>query len=352
VRGLVFGGPGHIEVRDDLPDPQPLAATDAVVAVRASGLCGSDLHPYLGREPARAGVVPGHEAVGEVVAVGDDVGRVRVGERVLVPFTTSCGRCGPCRRGLSARCVEGELFGWGDPVDLAAPALDGSQAERLRVPFADTTLVPVPDHLDDADAVLLTDNLPTGWTAIERAEVGPGAPVLVVGLGSVGLCAVWAARQLGAGPVVAVDPVTARRERAEQLGAVTAGPDEAGQVVHELTDEGVLAAVEAAGSAAAQSLAVGLLAPGGVLSIISVQTEDRFGFRPVDAYDRNLTVRAGRASARSVLDRLLPRVASEGWELPTATIVTHPAVPLDAGPATYRRFAERGAGLVKAVLRP
>jgi alcohol dehydrogenase len=352
VRGLALVGTGLIAVRDDLPDPRLETASDALVAVRASGLCGSDLHPYLGREPARAGVIPGHEAVGEVLDVGDEVTTVRPGDRVLVPFTTSCGRCDACRRGLTARCDGGQLFGWGDPHEPAAPALHGGQAERLRVPLADGTLVPVPAELDDLDAVLLTDNLPTGWTAVERAEVAAGGPLAVIGLGSVGLCTVWAAQRLGAGPIVAVDPVVTRRERAARLGATAVAPDEAEAAVRDLVPGGLFAVVEAVGSAPAQELATRLLAPGGVLSLISVQTGDRFGFRPVDTYDRNLTIRAGRTSARAVLDRLLPELVEERWALPTATIVTHPRVPLEDGPATYRRFADRGGGLVKAVLRP
>jgi alcohol dehydrogenase len=352
MRGLTFEGPGRIEFREDLPDPGIEVATDVVVAVRASGLCGSDLHPYTGREPARAAVVPGHEAVGEVLAVGDEVTSVRPGNRVLVPFTTSCGTCGPCRRDLSARCVHGRLFGWGDPEELATPPLHGAQAQRLRVPLADGTLVAVPGHLSELDAVLLTDNLPTGWTAVERTGVAAGAPIVILGAGSVGLCAVWAARQLGAGPVLAVDPVPSRRERAAQLGAAAVPPDDALAAVRDLDPGGVHAIVEAAGSGAAQQLAADLAAPGATISLISVQTADRFGFGPVDAYDRNLTICAGRAPVRSVLDRLLPRFSDPGVSLPTATIVTHPAVPLEQGPATYRRFADRAEGLLKAVFRP
>jgi alcohol dehydrogenase len=352
VRGLRSAGPGRIEVVDDLPEPRLEAPTDAIVTVRASGLCGSDLHPYLGREPARSGVVPGHEAVGEVALVGDAVTTVQPGDRVLVPFTTSCGTCGPCCRGLTARCEQGQLFGWGDPDDASAPALHGAQAERLRVPLADTTLVRVPTDLDDLDAVLLTDNLPTGWAAVRRAEVAAGSPLAVVGLGSVGLCAVWAAQRVGAGPVIAIDPVATRREHAARTGVTAAHPDEALDVARDLAPGGLLAVVEAAGSASAQTLGADLLAPGGVLSLISVQTADRFGFRPVDAYDRNLTVRAGRASARAVLDELLPRVREGGWPLPTADLVTHPAVALEDGPATYERFAAREEGLLKAVFRP
>jgi alcohol dehydrogenase len=352
VRGLRFAGPGRIEVVDDLPEPRLEASTDAIVTVRASGLCGSDLHPYLGREPARSGVVPGHEAVGEVFDVGDAVTTVRPGDRVLVPFTTSCGACGPCRRGLTARCDRGQLFGWGDPDDPAAPALHGAQAERLRVPLADSTLVRVPADLDDLDAVLLTDNLPTGWAAVGRAEVAAGTPLAVVGLGSVGRCAVWAGQHVGAGPILAIDPVATRRDHAARSGVTAVHPDEALDAVRELAPDGLLAVVEAAGSASAQTLATSLLAPGGVLSLISVQTADRFGFRPVDAYDRNLTVRAGRASARAVLDELLPHLHASRWPLPTADLVIHPAVALDDGPATYERFAARDGRLLKAVFRP
>jgi alcohol dehydrogenase len=351
VRGLTFEGPGSIVFRDALPEPEIEEPTDAVIAVRASGLCGSDLHPYEGREAARRGVVPGHEAVGEVVAVGDAVDRFRAGDRVLVPFTTSCGACAPCRRGLSARCERGQLFGWGDPDRATAP-LHGAQAERLRVPLADSTLVALPSHLDDVDAVLLTDNLPTGWVAAQRAGIEPGTPVVVVGAGSVGLCAVWAAKELDASPVVAVDPVGARRQRATELGALAVTPADAAAAVEAIDPAGVLSVIEAAGTAPAQQLAAELAAPGACLSLISVQTGDRFGFRPVDAYDRNLTVRAGRAPVRSALDLLLPRLTSGAATLPTATIVTDPAVPLEDGSELYRRFAERDDGLVKAVLRP
>jgi alcohol dehydrogenase len=357
MRGLVLQAVGEVALHDDLPDPSIVAPDDAIVAVRAAGLCGSDLHPYLGREPARMGVVPGHEAVGEVVAVGGDCTEVAVGDRVLAPFTTSCGTCPPCRRGLTARCVRGQLFGWGDPDRPDAPALHGGQAELLRVPLAGSTLVAVPAGIDDATAVLLTDNLPTAWEAVGRAAPRPGAPLLVVGLGSVGLCAIAAAADAGATPIVAVDPVADRRARAARLGAVVAPPEEATDVVGEvLGSHGptapLLAAVDAAGTLPAQRLAFDLLAPGGTLSVIAVPTDQRFAFTPPEAYDRNVTVRAGRASVRATLERLLPRVASGEVTVPAEAVVTHLDVPLDAGPALYRRFAAREHGLVKAVFRP
>jgi alcohol dehydrogenase len=357
MRGLVFQAVGEVALRHDLPDPTIAAPDEAIVAVRAAGLCGSDLHPYLGREPARLGVVPGHEAVGEVVALGTEVVGVAVGDRVLVPFTTSCGHCPACRRGLTARCVRGQLFGWGDPDRAEVAALHGGQAALLRVPLAAGTLVGVPADVDDATAVLLTDNLPTAWEAVARAAPAAKAPLLVVGLGSVGLCAVVAATHAGAAPIVAVDPVADRRARAARLGAVVATPQDAVDVVGEaLAAHGpappLLAAVDAAGTLPAQRLAFELLAPGGTLSVIAVPTDQRFAFTPPEAYDRNVTVRAGRASVRATLERLLPRVASGEVVAPTEVVVTHLDVPLDVGPALYRRFAAREEGLVKAVFRP
>jgi alcohol dehydrogenase len=363
MRGLVLQAVGEVALRFDLPDPTITGPDEAVVAVHAAGLCGSDLHPYLGREPARLGVVPGHEAVGEVVAVGSHITEVAVGDRVLAPFTTSCGTCPPCLRGLTARCLRGQLFGWGDPDRPDAPALHGGQAEFLRVPLADATLVPVPDGIDAATAVLLTDNLPTGWEAVVRAAPRPGAPLLVVGLGSVGLCAIVAATHAGAEPIVAVDPVADRRARAARLGAVAASPDDAADVLGDALEAHgsaalggaptpLLAAVDAAGTLPAQWLAFELLAPGGTLSMIAVPTDQRFAFTPPEAYDRNVTVRAGRASVRATLQRLLPRVTSGEVRVPTEVVVTHLDVPLEAGPELYRRFADREDGLVKAVFRP
>jgi alcohol dehydrogenase len=247
VRGLVLAGVGRIVYRTDLPEPALEAPTDAIVAVRRAGLCGSDLHPYEGREPVRFGVITGHEVVGDVVDTGTAVAAFRPGDRVLVPFTTSCGACPECRRGLSARCRSGQLFGYGAPGDPGAPALHGGQAEYVRVPLADGTLVRQPDGLDDAGAVLLTDNLPTGWYAAERAGVAAGDTVAVVGLGSVGLCAVVAARDLGAGHVVAADPVAPRRECAERLGAVAVTPEFAEEAVRAIAPDGAAAVIEAAG---------------------------------------------------------------------------------------------------------
>lgn len=354
MRGLVLAGVGDVRLVHDLPDPTVEQPTDAVVAVTRTGLCGSDLHPYEGRESTRFGVVPGHEAVGTVIALGAEVRSFALGDRVLVPFTTSCGTCRACRDGLSSRCVHGALFGFGDPGDLDAPPLHGGQAAYVRVPLADGTLVAVPDDLDDAAAVLLTDNVPTGWAAATRGEVGPGSQVVIVGLGSVGLCSLHAARALGATTIVAVDPVASRCASALSLGAdVAVHPDDAQDAVWERTrGAGADAAIDASGTRAGQALAAATLRSGGTLSIIAVQTEARFAVTPVQAYDRNLTIRAGRAPVRSLLDELLPRVRSGEVTIPTTVLLTHPAESLADGPGLYRRFAAREAGLVKAALAP
>jgi alcohol dehydrogenase len=341
VHGLLLDGVRTVTYRDDLPDARLVAATDVVVRVHRAGLCGSDLHPYEGREVVRYGVVPGHEAVGQVVAVGAAVTSVGVGDRVLVPFTTSCGHCDACHGGLSSRCVRGALFGYGDPAS-DTPALAGAQAELLRVPLADTTVVPVPLHMSDLDALLLTDNFPTSWYAAARGDIARQSVVAVVGLGSVGLCAVVAAVTMGAARVLAVDPVQDRRARAVQLGAEPLTPAEAAQL------PGVAdAVVEAAGTTSAQALAFDMAQPGGTLSVIAVQTGGAFAFTPVQAYDRNITLRAGRAPVRSLLSTLLPMVTSGGIHLPTDVILTHPDVALPDGPGAYERFACREAGVVK-----
>jgi len=347
MHGLIFEHAGSISYRTDLPEPRVEDPGDAIVAVSHSGLCGSDLHPYAGREPARPGVIPGHEAVGEVVAIGPRVATVAVGTRVLVPFTTSCGECPPCRRGLTARCERGRLFGWGDPDDAGSPALQGAQAQYVRVPLADGTLVPIPADLDADTALLLTDNLPTAWEAVRRADPIPDQPLIVVGLGSVGLCAVIAAHAVGASPVIGIDPVAERRARATRLGAsVVADPADADRI------DAAPAVVEAAGTSPAQRTAADLVRPGGTLSIISVQTETSFALSPIEAYDRNLTVRAGRASVRHTLDALLPRVLHDAVSVPAAQIITHRNLPLSAGPDLFERFAARADGLIKASFAP
>lgn len=348
VRGLVLAGVRDVRFVEDLPDPVPTGAGDAVVRVTRAGLCGSDLHPWAGREPFLPGVVPGHEAVGEVVAVGDEVRSVTVGDRVVVPFSTSCGRCPPCRRGLSARCARGRLLGWGAPD--GSVRLDGCQAEAVRVPHADGTLVPVPGSLTDDDAVLLADNLPTGWYAAQRVDVRADEPVVVLGCGAVGLCTVVALQAHGAGPVVASDPIPARRDRAAHLGARACDPAEVAAVVAEASDgDGAAGVVDAAGTDASFAAARALVRPGGTVQVVAVPTRPRLDLSPVAAYDANLTVRFGRAPVRSLLPSVVEAVLDGRLRVPTAQVVASPPLPLSAGPDAYVHAADPAAGAGKQV---
>lgn len=345
MRGLVLAGPETIELHIGLAEPAIGAPGDVVVRVELAGLCGSDLHPYLGREPFRPGVIAGHEAIGTVEQVGSGVVRFQPGDRVIVPFTMSCGVCTACRQGLSSRCIHSRLFGWGHPDRPLDEALHGAQAERLLVPLADSTLVGQPPGLADGAALLLADNFPTAWHAVAKASPAEG-PVVVVGLGPVGLLALVAARHIGGGRVVGIDPVPERRRLAERLGAVSFDPDEAATIGR------FSAVIEASGSPNGQRTAFSLVAPGGILSVIAVPTTGEFAFTPVEAYDRNLTVVTGRAPVRSTLDEVLPLVSTGAVVLPTDEIITHPDRPLDEGPDLYRRFAAREGGIVKATFRP
>jgi 2-desacetyl-2-hydroxyethyl bacteriochlorophyllide A dehydrogenase len=348
MRALLFRGPGSIDTTT-IPEPELRETTDAIVTLEGAGLCGSDLHPYLGREPARVDVVPGHEGVGRVAAVGSDVSSFRAGDRVIIPFTTSCGGCEPCSLGLSSRCVRGELFGWGDPENLDVPALNGMQAEQVRVPLADTTLVKIPQSMSVGTALLLSDNLPTGWYAALRAEVRPGVRVAIVGSGSVGICAAIAASHLGADPITIVEPVEQRRSVVTGLpGFETFHPDD-GLLRQSGPFESI---IDAAGTPASQSLAFELAAAGATISMIAVQTEQTFGFTPIDVYDRNLTIRSGRAPVRSLLSTVLPAVVDGSVLDPSDRIFTHRAVALEEAPSAYRSFADRSGGVVKVWFDP
>lgn len=351
MRGLVLQDVRTIEVVDELPEPAVEAPTDAVVAVHRAGLCGSDLHPWAGREPFLSGVVPGHEAVGVVTAVGSDVRSVAPGDRVVVPFSTSCGTCASCRRGLSARCERAGLLGWGHPS--GAPVLHGAQAEAVRVPDADGTLVVLPDRFDDATGVLLADNLPTGWYAALRADVRADDPVVVLGCGAVGLCTVVSLHAQGARPVLASDPVAGRRDRAARLGARACAPEDLPGIVAEMTGgTGVAAVVDAAGTATSFATAVELVRPGGTVQVVAVPTTTDLPLAPTAAYDRNLTVRFGRAPVRSLLPDVLAAVADGRLRVPTDHIVTEPPLSLAEGPAAYERAAAPTDGVGKLTFDP
>lgn len=332
----------------DVADPVIVDDGDVIVAVEAAGICGSDLHPYLGRERGLdRGTIMGHEFIGRVAAIGAAVRTLARGDRVVAPFTTNCGICWACETGLTSRCSRGQLFGWVQD----GRGLHGAQAEYVRVPLADTTLVPVPAELVDPSVALLSgDVLGTAMFAAELAGVGAGDAVVVVGCGPVGLLAVRAALARGAREVFALDAVSSRLALATDFGATSLSVRDAElvSVLLEATGgRGVDRAIEAVGSPEATRTAAEVLRPGGVLAAVGVHTEPHLALSPGSIYDRNLTYAAGRSPARRMLPAALALAARESELL--ARLITH-RLPLAEGVEAYARLARREEGLGKVVL--
>jgi threonine dehydrogenase-like Zn-dependent dehydrogenase len=294
----------------------------------------------------------GHEFIGVVVAVGADVTRVSVGDRVCSPFTTCCGACFYCTRGMTARCERGELFGWRD--EGGCGGLHGAQAEYVRVPLADSTLLAVPEGLDDVEALLLGDVFATGYFAAERGLSGlaervdaaadaSAAVVAVVGCGPVGLMAAVGARDLGAARVFAVDAVPERLALATSFGAEAVHRDAALNAIRAATGgRGADVVVEAVGAPAALELALALVRPGGAVS--SCGCHSACAVRVPELYNKNLTLRSGRCSARAYMERLAPVLRRSN----VRAIATH-RLPLADGAAAYALFDAKADGCVKVV---
>lgn len=334
---------------ESVPDPVMVAPTDALVLVSAAGVCGSDLHPYFGRERGiEPGTVMGHEFVGEVVEIGPEVSDLRLGDRVVAPFTTNCGACYYCTIGLTSRCAHGQLFGWIED----GVGLHGGQAELVRVPFADATLVRVPDGLDDAVALLAGDILSTAAYGADLADVTAGDLVVVVGCGPVGLLAIRTALERGAREVIAIDNVPSRLALAERFGATPANFEEGDllALVHERSaGRGADAAIEAVGSPEATRTAADLLRFGGRLAALGVHTEEHLALSPGEIYDRNLRYAGGRCPARHYLPASLELGARD--EALLGALISH-RLPLSEGVAAYRSFGAREEGWAKVVLLP
>jgi len=348
MRAITFQGIERLAL-ETVPDPAVIEPHDVIVRVTAAGICGSDLHPYFGREAGLdVGTVMGHEALGEVVEVGDSVSTFGVGDRVVAPFTTNCGACDYCRVGLTARCVRGQLFGWVQD----GQGLHGCQAEYVRIPHADATLVAVPDGLDEAVALLSGDILSTACFGADIADVGQGDVVVVVGCGPVGLLAILAAFDRGASVVLAVDSVASRLAAAERFGAVPIDFEQADPALEARERTGGLgadASIEAVGSAAATRTAASMLRHGGRIGALGVHTEPHLAISPGELYDRNFQYAAGRCPARHYMPASLD-LATRHAEL-IASLISH-RLPLEAGVDAYRSFAAREAGWNKVVLLP
>ena len=267
MRALLYEGPRDI-CCETFDDPKLADDRDAIVRMTRCGICGSDLHIYHGQgfSPDLRFCV-GHEAVGEVVEVGRGVSRLKVGDPVMLSAAVGCGACGPCLAGDIVQCRNNMAQCYG-----LSHALEGCQAEFIRVPAADFNAAPIPEGLSADQALMLTDNLPTAWFGLMGCRIQPGETVVVVGLGPIGLMGVEGAFALGAGRVFAVDLVAERRAIAETLGATALHPDDAPAVIAEATHGRMAeAALEAVGADATIRIALGLVGRQGRVSAVSTR---------------------------------------------------------------------------------
>lgn len=345
MKGLVYRGPRDIRY-EAVADPEILDDRDIIVAVRCCSICGSDLHIYDGDTFSDAtGYCVGHEAVGEVVEVGKGVRQRRVGERVMLPAAVGCGSCSRCLAGDILRCERDLQSCYG-----LSPALQGSQADAVRVPAGDFNAYAIPDGLTDEQALMLTDAAPTAWYGCELARIGPGRSVAILGLGPIGLMAVEQALLLGAAAVFAIDPVAERRARAAALGATAMPPEEALLHIREATHGRMTDSVlEAAGSSAALSLALDLVGREGVVGAIGVNLSPAFDFPYGRMFMHGVTLAIGTCSVPRYYPALVPLV-QRGRLRPEQFISTR--MPLETGGEAYALLGRREAGTLKTVLTP
>jgi threonine dehydrogenase-like Zn-dependent dehydrogenase len=344
MRATVMYGAGDVRV-ENVPDARLIEATDALVVVTRSAICGSDLWPYKSMEPSETGRRMGHEFIGVVEAVGDDVATLKPGDLVVAPFVWSDGTCVFCREGLHTSCLHGGRYG----VD----GVDGGQGEAVRVPQADGTLVVLPVEKDDElmpSLLTLTDVMATGHHAALSAEVGPGKSVAVVGDGAVGLCGVIAARRLGAEQIIILGHHPDRIAIAKDFGAtdvVSERGDEAIDRVRELTDGlGAHSALECVGLEEATVTALSIVRPGGAVGRVGVPQEESIP-EGIHTFFDNITIAGGPSPARAYIEELLPDVL-EGRIDPGR--VFDRAGRLDDVPDGYRAMNDREA--IKVMVEP
>ncbi|UUI67276.1 zinc-dependent alcohol dehydrogenase family protein [Aeromicrobium duanguangcaii] len=339
MRATVLHSPGDIRL-DTVPDPVLEADTDAIVRVVASCVCGSDLWPYRGlNKPQTEPHQIGHEQVGIVESVGTDVSGISVGDFVIAPFMYSDNTCVHCRNGVQTSCVNGGGY-------------VGCQAELVRVPQADGTLVTVPGEVDDAllpHLLALTDVFPTGHHAAFGAGVTTGSTVAVVGDGAVGLSAVLAAKRLGAATVVAMSRHEDRQQLARRFGAdhivETRGKEGAAEVREILDGIGADAVLECVGTGESMKQAFLSLRPGGTVGYVGVPHGVELNVPAM--FGRNQALAGGVAPVRRYLDELLPEVLSGAL---TPGDVFDRTFALDDVADAYRAMDERTA--IKAMLKP
>ncbi|MEV4840714.1 zinc-dependent alcohol dehydrogenase family protein [Nonomuraea sp. NPDC049486] len=343
MKAMTYHEPGR-RTWEEVPDPQLTSPTDAIVRVDAVTICGTDLHILKGDVPAvEPGRVLGHEAVGTVVAAGSAVTGVEQGDRVLVSCITACGRCRYCRTGMYGQCLGGG--GW-----ILGHRIDGTQAEYVRVPYADTSTHLLPEAVTDEAALMLADILPTSYeVGVLNGRVRPGDTVVVVGAGPIGLAAITTARLFTPGHIIAVDPAATRLEAAKRLGAdlLVGSGDDPEAAVAELTGGlGADVAIEAVGIPETFELCTRLVRPGAHLANVGVHGAP-VTLHLEDLWIRNLTITTGLVDTYST-PALLDMVAA--GRLDPTVFVTH-RYALHDMEAAYQTFSDpAGSGALKVVL--
>ena len=344
MRAVVYHGPGQ-KAWEEVPDPVIIDDTDAIVRVDVVTICGTDLHILKGDVAAVTdGRILGHEAVGTVESVGSGVKNVRVGDRVLVSCITACGACRYCREGSYGQCLGGG--GW-----ILGHKIDGTQAEKVRVPFADTSTYPVPAGVSDEQLLMLADILPTGYeVGVLNGCVRPGDVVAVVGSGPIGLSAMMGARLFSPAHIVAIDMADSRLEAAKTFGAdivINNSREDALAVVQELTGGlGADVAIEAVGVPATFELATQLARPGGHIANIGVHGQP-VTLHLEDLWIRNVTITTGLVDTSSTPTLL--RLA-QGHQVDTDRFITH-HFTMDQFDEAYDVFARAAdTGALKVVL--
>jgi threonine dehydrogenase-like Zn-dependent dehydrogenase len=389
MKALTWHGKGDIRC-DSVPDPAIEDARDAVIRVTACAICGSDLHIYGGIIPGMEhGDVLGHESMGEVVEVGSGVGNLKVGDRVVVPFTISCGECFFCKRGFFSGCERtnpdrdkaaklwgnspGGLFGYSHLLGGYA----GGQAEYLRVPYADVGPIKVPDGLTDEQALFLSDIFPTGYMAAEFCDIQPGDTIAIWGCGPVGQMAIRSAFLLGAERVIAIDTVPERLALARAGGALTLDfhdediYDRIMELTHGRGADGCIDAVgtEADATASADSMvdrvktalfmgtdrphvlrqAIHCCRNFGTVSIVGVYGGLLDKVPMGSAINRGLRFRMAQTPVQHYLPMLLDRI--QNGDIDPSFVITHRA-SLEEGPDLYKTFRDKQDGCIKVVLKP
>jgi threonine dehydrogenase-like Zn-dependent dehydrogenase len=339
MKATYMFGPGDVRIID-APDPALKDSTDAIIRIVRACVCGSDLHPYHSMDETPEGVSMGHEFIGVIEEIGSDVRTLTIGDLVIAPFAFSDGICAFCAEGLYTSCVHGGFW------DM--PGMGGGQAEAIRVPFADGTLVKVPG-IDEKSPLLaslltLSDVYGTGWHAAHRANVTAGDTVAVIGDGAVGLMAVLSARQLGAERIILMGRHKARTNLGIEFGAtdVVAERGEEGIAkVRELTGGfGARKVLEAVGHMPAYEQAYKIVRPGGIISRVGVPQYENAPVGFASLFGGNITLTGGPAPVRGYIEKLMPAIL-DGTINPGR--VFDRTVRLDGVPGAYRAMDDREA---------